>query len=86
MPDVICDVLGLADICGLNGLKVLCENILKHSVDSHNVCNLLRNADRNQVSKAVSCLFLSLFLLFQAHELKRFCESFILRHASDVIK
>lgn len=46
---MICDVMGLADLCGLDGLKTLCENILKHSVDHENVCSILRNADRYQV-------------------------------------
>lgn len=48
-PMIICEVMGLADQYGLDALKTLCENILKHSVDHENVCSILKNSDKYQV-------------------------------------
>jgi len=40
------EVLGLADHYTLDGLKHVCENVLVHSVETNNVCTLLRHADQ----------------------------------------
>lgn len=68
-PDVVCDVMGLADLCTLDGLKVLCETTLKHSVDSENVCSLLRNADRYQARELKA--FCENFILKHAADVAR---------------
>lgn len=38
---LICEVISLADRFGLDQLVALCEKVLKHSVDSENVCFIL---------------------------------------------
>eukprot|EP00928_Gymnodinium_smaydae_P078349 TRINITY_DN6222_c0_g1_i1.p1 TRINITY_DN6222_c0_g1~~TRINITY_DN6222_c0_g1_i1.p1 ORF type:complete len:526 (+),score=114.64 TRINITY_DN6222_c0_g1_i1:260-1837(+) len=40
------EVLGLADHYTLDGLKLMCENVLMHSVEIDNACTLLRHADQ----------------------------------------
>ncbi|CEL93311.1 unnamed protein product [Vitrella brassicaformis CCMP3155] len=48
--DITGELLGLADHYTLDGLKQLCENILIHSVEIDNVCNLLKQADQYQAT------------------------------------
>lgn len=61
------EILGLADHYTLDGLKHVCENVLVHSVETENVCTLLKHADQ-----------------YMAHELKRYCLSFILKNFEQV--
>jgi len=43
----VTEVLGLAGLYNLDGLKHVCENILVHSVEIENACQLLVHADRH---------------------------------------
>lgn len=45
-PQLMTEILGLADHYTLAGLKHVCENILVHSVEIDNACHLLRCADQ----------------------------------------
>lgn len=51
-PSVICDVMGLANEYGVDRLKALCEDKLKRSANSENVCLILRRAAECQVRQA----------------------------------
>ena len=89
-PQVAVEVLGLADRCGLDGLKSLCESAIMHCVDSETVCSLFSAAHRHGVSGACVRSRTHTFLVSasttrvaQAATLKRCCLEHILKHSPD---
>ena len=83
-------MLGLADRCGLDGLKSLCESAIMHCVDSETVCSLFSAAHRHGVrgacpSRGVLCSreCQRRRTNAQAATLKRCCLEHILKHSPD---